>query len=100
MTDVITHVNILGKAYRLKAYSSPNEARVREHGPQLEKDLNQGNITRGEYYKRFLDMILKDGAPDIDYEGEDFDAREAEAAILSFFPPSMQALVLLTGLSG
>lgn len=97
MTEIQTHVTLLGKSYELKPYSTPNEKRLKEAAPKLEKMLNSGQASRSEYYRSILELILKDGAPDIDYEGEDFDAREAESAILAFFPPSMQAMILLTG---
>lgn len=97
LSDIPTSVTIGGKQYDLKPYSAPNERRLKDQAPKLEESLASGVITRTGYYRALLDLILKGGAPDIDYDGENFDGREVEAAFMLFLPPSIRAYSLLTG---
>lgn len=96
MNDFPTHVTIQGRSYKLKPFSAPNEKVFNEQGNEASKALEAGEIQRWEYYDRVLRLIL-DGPFHFDCKSPDFDAREAEAAIWSFVPPSLRAYVLLAG---
>lgn len=89
-------VELQGKTYELKPFSAINESRMIEQGSILSAELDAGKITKFQYYDKFLPLIIK-GPHEWDVTSPEFDGREAENAILSFVPPSMQAYVLLTG---
>lgn len=86
-----------GKTYQYKPYSRKNDKLLKEQGPLIEQRLTSGEIEVWEYYDLLLKLI-SEPPHDFDTTGDDFDARGAELAILSFVPPSLKTYVLLQGL--
>jgi len=89
-------VVVQGKTYNLKPYSAFNLERLNNAGAMISKELTEGKITEFEYYDKLLQLVIEDRG-EWDVTAKDFNAREAENAVLSFVPPSKQAYLLLTG---
>jgi hypothetical protein len=96
LSSIPSSVTLQGKTYQLKPYSRLNERILAERAPELEALLTKGEISKWEYYDRLLRLVIE-GPYEFDTQSDTFDAREAEAVVLSFVPPSMQAYVLLQG---
>ena len=91
-----SHVLVQGNSYALQPCSTFYWDRLAKEGAVAAERLEKGKIDQFEYWNILLKLIVKD-EPGWDVTHKDFDGREAENAILSFVPPSMQARVLLTG---
>lgn len=96
LSDIPQYVTIHGRTYKLKPFSRGNETTLREQGGLASSDLEAGKIDRFQYYDVVLRLVLE-GPYYFDVNADTFDVREAEAAILSFLPPSMQAYTILNG---
>jgi len=94
-------VEFCGQKLRHKPYSAGNERLVKERGEIIQDQLAEGEISRWEYYRQFFLLIFDDAdaVNAIDFESDEFDGVVAEQLIVGFFPPSIQTIVVLYGLS-
>lgn len=91
-----SHVTLQGVSYELLPCSKFYWDRLEKQGAAAAEKLENAKIHQFEYFDILLKLVIAD-EPHWDTTSKEFDGREAENAILSFMPPSMQARVLLTG---
>ena len=96
MIDSSKFVNLQGKTYKLRPYSAKNAERLKVEGGKLAEQLAEQQIDTWTYYEQLLPLVIE-GPYEFDTRADDFDGNDAEAAVLSFVPPSLRAYVLLAG---